>query len=717
MAFWRFVAPVWWSAALLLFYLTGALPAVAEGTAAISAGELLVSLRCGSTCGPAVEAVAATVGTLVEAEPWLGVCRLRLRPELSMADALARLRANPLVRYVEPNPILTVAAMPNDPNLGSQYGPRQVQADLAWQIWNPRVPVVIAVIDSGIDSTHPDLTDKILRDEHGIVGYNAFIGARGAAMDDYYHGTHVAGIAAARTNNGTGIAGIAGFLTAPWESDADYIKLMPVKALDRNGRGSAFTISRAIRWAADSGANILNLSLGSSIFTATLSEAVRYAQSKGCLLVAAAGNAGTSSQTYPASLTGVIGVAATDREDRLTFYSTHGPWVHVAAPGDQIVSTTPTYGTLRGIGAYYGTASGTSMACPHVAGEAALLLSQNPNLTASDVAQLILTHVDPYLPYQSRTLALGGGRINVFRALRAASTAAPTNGWTFLSGVSVSSNEVVGGASVMGRVTLRGRVPTEEIVVRLSTSNDAVASVPETLTIPAGSLSAEFPILTHVPTRETRVEVIARYAGGTRTAALLVKLPAGFVTDLTLTPTAALGGSPVRGTVRLSAPAPREGVVVELSSHDPSIASVPASVRVPYGQSVGQFTITTRAVAYLSEVGITAATGIAAETATLTIQPPGIRSLVLRPSVVRGPRALTGTITLEGPAPEGGLPVRLTSGDPDLVSVPTEVSVPAGAVSVTFSIDVGHSSESLRVPITAAVNGTSFESLLRVLGL
>src|SRR5262249_6312369 len=159
-----------------------------------------------------------------------------------------------------------------------------------------------------------DLTNKILRDASGIVGFNSFKNKRDDALDDYGHGTHVAGIAAAQSNNGTGIAGIAGWSGQPG-SDAQSVKIMPVKVLDNTGSGTSASVASGITWAADHGARVINLSLGGSSSDSTQANAVAYAWSKGCVIVAAAGNWSTSDMFYPAGYTNVISVAATDSTD------------------------------------------------------------------------------------------------------------------------------------------------------------------------------------------------------------------------------------------------------------------------------------------------------------------------------------------------------------------------------------------------------------------
>lgn len=270
----------------------------------------------------------------------------------------------------------------------------------------------IAVIDTGVKYNHSDLVNKFRRRSDGqIYGYN-FVRNTTNANDDNGHGTHVAGSAAAEINNGIGIAGVAAWNPGVPNYNQS-VQLMPVKVLDASGSGSLTNVARGITWAADNGAHVLNLSLGASTGAQALADAVDYAWNRGCLLVVAAGNSGSSSPTYPAYYTNCIAVAATDSNDRLASFSQWGSWVDIAAPGVGIYSTyrRNTYRTL----------DGTSMACPHVAGAAALVWSHAPYLTNQQVRTILETNVNPYQPYAGRRIGGNAGRVNVYRALQAAS--------------------------------------------------------------------------------------------------------------------------------------------------------------------------------------------------------------------------------------------------------------------------------------------------------
>ncbi|WP_257349863.1 S8 family peptidase [Pseudalkalibacillus decolorationis] len=264
---------------------------------------------------------------------------------------VSALNKNPNVEYAEPNYTFKATWTPNDTYYrGYQYGPQNTSTNYAWDIIRGSSSQEIAVLDTGVDYNHPDLNGKTIR------GYD-FVDNDYYPMDLNGHGTHVAGTTAAETNNSTGIAGMA-----------PNTSILAVRVLDANGSGSLADIADGIRYAADTGAEVINLSLGCNCDTATLENAVNYAWNSGSVVIAAAGNDGVSTTFEPASYSNVIAVAAVDSNDRLASFSNYGSWVDVAAPGVDIASTVPNNG--------YSYMSGTSMASPHVAGLAGLLAGQ-----------------------------------------------------------------------------------------------------------------------------------------------------------------------------------------------------------------------------------------------------------------------------------------------------------------------------------------------------
>jgi thermitase len=572
-------------------------------------GELVVGLEEGDFALPLL--AMEMVGTITAQNPPIRSFVVKLAPNLTMQDAGEFLRALPGVRYVEPNYLAFAFATPNDPYFSQQYGPQRIQANLAWDIWQPQRTVYIAIIDTGIDSNHPDLTNKMRRHANGAVyGYNTLNNTTNA-LDDNGHGTHCAGIAAAEINNGVGIAGVAAWNPNVANSRA-YVQLMPVKVLSSSGSGTLDAVARGITWAADNGAHILSLSLGAGAGSQQLQDAVNYAWTRGCLVVAAAGNGGSSSPNYPAYYTNCIAVAATDSSDRLASFSQYGSWVDIAAPGVGILSTIPNN--------RYASYDGTSMACPHVAGAAAVLWSHNPSLTNAQLRSALETNVDLYQPLSGRTLAPNAGRLNVYRALQAVGGGGPTQ--PSLSSLSLNPTSVVGGNSSTGTVTLTAPAPSGGFVVNLSSSNTSVATVPSSVTVPAGATSANFTVATN-PVSSVRSVTITAAAGGiTRTATLTVNPPASNVTlqSLTISPTSVWGGSTATGTVTLSGPAPAGGVVVQLRSSS-SRASVPSTVTVPAGATSARFTIQTRSTfwPFVETVTITATYSGVSRSAQLTV--------------------------------------------------------------------------------------------------
>ncbi|BBH63798.1 hypothetical protein ACTI_04830 [Actinoplanes sp. OR16] len=263
--------------------------------------------------------------------------------------------------------------------------------------------VTVAVIDTGVDAGHPDLAANVLS------GYDAIANTAGTSSDGNGHGTHVAGTIAAVTGNGVGISAVA-----------PDVKILPVKVLAANGSGYMSDTAEGIVWAADNGAQVINMSLGSTAKVAAVTNAIAYARSKGVTVVAAAGNsrASGSPTSYPGADEGVIAVAATDSADRYASYSNAGGYVDVAAPGSGIISTYPT-----ALGSQYVGMNGTSMASPHVAAVAALLKSFKSTLTPDQI-ETALENSSVDLGAAGFDNDYGFGRIDAAAALAAVDTPA-----------------------------------------------------------------------------------------------------------------------------------------------------------------------------------------------------------------------------------------------------------------------------------------------------
>jgi type VII secretion-associated serine protease mycosin len=270
-----------------------------------------------------------------------------------------RLRADPRVAAAELDYVRRAFATPNDPRYDT-VPMQRVRLPAAWDSVKASSSQIIAVLDTGVDLTHPDL-DGVLED-----GRNVILG-NGTPQDQNGHGTTVASIAAAETNNGQGVAGTS------WGA-----RIMPVQVLNASGEGFDSDVAEGITWAVDHGATIVNLSLGGEGTTAVLTNAVAYAASHNVVVVAAAGNDGNNVVQYPAAYDSVLAVGATDDNGSLAYFSQHGPWVDIVAPGTSL------QGAASG-GGYTSTATGTSFASPITAGVAALVRTKNPTWTAAQV--------------------------------------------------------------------------------------------------------------------------------------------------------------------------------------------------------------------------------------------------------------------------------------------------------------------------------------------
>jgi type VII secretion-associated serine protease mycosin len=330
--------------------------------AAHSAEEIIVQARTGVDTARLRDGLAARGLTLARRIPHTRFFAVRTHGQ-SPSAAIQSLADSSSVAEAEPDYVRHALDVPNDPYFGSSEAAylAAVRMPQAWDVSHGSSGVTIAVVDSGVTSV-TDLSLQLL------PGRN-MLDPAGDTRDDMAggHGTLVAGIAAATTNNGIGIAGVA------WNAS-----VLPVKVLNNQGAGTDFPIASGIVWAVDHGANIVNLSLGGRTLGPALCSAVDYAASKGALVIAAAGNSGASVPFYPAACPGVLAVAATDGNGDFASFSSFGPWVALAAPGIGVMAT-------QNNGSY-DTASGTSVAAPMVSGVAALLRAQHPDWSPSEIA-------------------------------------------------------------------------------------------------------------------------------------------------------------------------------------------------------------------------------------------------------------------------------------------------------------------------------------------
>ncbi|MEO7868822.1 MAG: S8 family serine peptidase, partial [Candidatus Eisenbacteria bacterium] len=355
---------------------------------------------------------------------------------VSVPEAVARLRLDPRVEYAEPDYIVHALRMPNDARYSEQYGLHNagqtggvagadIGAEAAWDRFTGDPSVLVGVIDTGIDPMHPDLAPNLWTnpgeipangvddDGNGYIddlhGYD-FVGRDGDPTDDNGHGTHIAGVIAARGDNGVGIAGVN------WR-----LRVMAIKFLDSVGSGTSSNAVLALQYGVQMGCRLTNNSWGGGPASRAVHDAIEAAGAAGQLFVAAAGNAGSDNDAqplFPASYgsENIVVVAATDHADQLAGFSNYGlTSVDIAAPGDGILSTWP--------GGGYRSLSGTSMATPHVTGAAAFLLGRFPSMTAMQAKARLMRFSRPLTGLTTRTTS--GGRLDLALASADPDTLAP----------------------------------------------------------------------------------------------------------------------------------------------------------------------------------------------------------------------------------------------------------------------------------------------------
>jgi Subtilase family/Fervidolysin N-terminal prodomain/Abnormal spindle-like microcephaly-assoc'd, ASPM-SPD-2-Hydin/HYDIN/CFA65/VesB-like, Ig-like domain/FlgD Ig-like domain/Viral BACON domain len=387
-------------------------------------GEVILKFKSNATQHDKDQIYAELGGAKVKG---LGRINAELRrvETMTVDEAVSRYRSHAKIEYIEPNYIVQANETPNDPLFPQLYGLNNtgqtggtVDADIdapqAWDVFTGSSSVLIGVIDTGVDYTHPDLAANIWTNPGEIPGNNIdddnngfiddvhgydFINNDGDPMDDHSHGSHVSGTIGGVGNNGIGVAGVN------WN-----VKIMGLKFLSASGSGSTADAVEAIDYATMMHVRLTSNSWGGGGFSQALLDAINDADAAGVLFVCAAGNNSSNTDvtpnypsTYPSP--NIVAVAATDHNDNLASFSNYGATtVDLAAPGVNIVSTTP--------GNTYSTFSGTSMATPHVAGALGLVFGRFPNIGHMDAKNLIMSFVDHKASLAGKCVT--GGRLNAF---------------------------------------------------------------------------------------------------------------------------------------------------------------------------------------------------------------------------------------------------------------------------------------------------------------
>jgi subtilisin family serine protease len=371
-----------------------------------------------------------------------GIYKLKVQLDagVSLEDVVEAYNDNPDVEYAELNYIVSICFTPNDSdypiqwplnNTGQDYPESgrynhppgtdgcDIDAPEAWDICTGSSDAVVAVVDTGVDYNHRDLQNNMWVNEleaNGVAGVDDdgngyvddiygydFVNRDSDPIDDHGHGSHCSGIIAAQGNNGLDISGVC------WDG-----RIMGLKFMNEYGSGPTSGAMEAIYYAVEEGADVISNSWGGGDYSEAMAEAINYAHSQGVIMVAAAGNDNTDEAFYPSSHEYMISVAATDSNDQKATFSNYGDLVDLAAPGVDILSLRAA-GTSRGTvyDGYTTILSGTSMACPHVAGACALLLAVNPTLSCTDVYEILMETSDPI----ADGICLSDGRINIFNAM------------------------------------------------------------------------------------------------------------------------------------------------------------------------------------------------------------------------------------------------------------------------------------------------------------
>lgn len=463
----------------------------------------------------------------------------------SLDAVIQAYRADPRVRYAEPDYIVHQTETPNDASFGNQYGMAKIQAPAAWDVTHGSSAVKIAILDCGIYEAHPDLAGKVALQQD-------FTGSPYGADDQCNHGTHVAGIASAATNNSAGVAGV-GYNTALMNGKV-LLEQYDSQGNLLGGSGSSTWVINGIHWATDNGAKVINLSLGGKGTCAqAYQDAINYAASKNVIVVAAAGNDGASELFQPADCAGVVSVASTDQNDARSSFSNYGTWVKVAAPGSMIYSTVnPTIAENNGNA--YAYFQGTSMATPHVAGLVALIWATH---WATD-AQAVVNRLE------STTDAVAGtgtawqyGRINARAAIGGGPPVA----------VSISPTRALSGTSAF-TLTVNGSGFQQGATVRWN-------GAPRATTVQSGTLLQAAILATDIQTAGSARVTVVNPDGQTAAQAL------SFTIEVApAPPTRATAAPTIPGaTAPPPAPAPPSRGPGDLTN--PSSGAVPASAATP----------------------------------------------------------------------------------------------------------------------------------------
>ncbi|RBP02470.1 S8 family serine peptidase [Rossellomorea aquimaris] len=403
------------------------------------------------------------------------------------------LENNSDVEYAEPDHLIKLNHVPNDPYYSLQWLHQNIESERTWDQTKGSSEVVVAVIDNGVDVDHPEFAGRI------VAPYDTVYGTTTMTKGD--HGTHVAGIIGSSMDNWMGLTGVA-----------PETNIMPIDAFFNEESAYSSDVIEGIYYAVNNGADIINMSLGNYYYSSIYNDAIQYAYDNGVVVIAAAGNDNTSDSHYPSSYPNVISVASTTEYDTKSGFSNYGYDIDIAAPGSNILSTLPYFD--------YQYMSGTSMASPVVAGVAALILANEPNLTNDQVADRLYTSADD-LGTSGKDYFYGHGRVNARKAVGVARYVAPPqvsqvyDYSTYVSGtvdtdddsyIEVSNGEeVIGnGYPYWGSFNIDIPKQTAETTLWVTLTDGDATSEATTITVMDGT-SPDVPTVNEVTDRHTSV--------------------------------------------------------------------------------------------------------------------------------------------------------------------------------------------------------------------
>jgi hypothetical protein len=435
-------------AVLTVALVAGIVPSMCQSDARCSmvAGEVVVAFE-DVKISPQVNSISSwNDAHIIDRNDALNCVLVRTNDEAALISHISNSTS---ARYAEPNRVIRALYSPNDPFYSTQWGPGQINTDKAWDVENGDKNITIAIIDTGVDYTHEDLSDNYVSGGHDWVNNDS------DPMDDNGHGTHCAGIAAATMDNGKGIAGIA------------QVNILAEKVLHSDGWGTDWDVAQAITHAADNGVNIISMSLGDESYSRILNDACQYGWDNGCLIVAASGNEYDRGVSHPAACDTVIAVGATDMTNQRCAFSNWGPELELVAPGNGILSCVPPN--------EYMLSSGTSMAAPHVAGVAALIWSMYPGFTNQGIRDR-LNQTASDLGTYGWDEYYGWGLVDAEAALGSGEPFLEAN-WTFIVYLAADNNLNMAGIDDLNEMEVAGSTTDISIVVLMDRSGDGDSAI------------------------------------------------------------------------------------------------------------------------------------------------------------------------------------------------------------------------------------------------